>query len=224
MYELGKVGFSQSYTYFTWRTGKYELTEYLTELARPDVAAFFRPNFFANTPDILHESLQIGGPAAFRARLVLAATLGPSYGIYSGFEHFEATPVRHGSEEYLDSEKYETKRRRLDGPLLEMVGKLNAIRRAQPALHRIGPLRFLETENVYLLAYAKGTGAQTVVCVVNLDPQTRQVGLVHLPVETGMTERFAVTDLLSSAIYDWRVGGNYVALDPGAAHVMAVRQ
>jgi starch synthase (maltosyl-transferring) len=224
MYELGKVGFSQSYTYFTWRTGKHELIEYLTELARPDVAAFFRPNLFVNTPDILHESLQTGGPAAFRARLVLAATLGPSYGIYSGFEHFEATPVRQGSEEYLDSEKYETKRRRLDGPLLGMVGKLNAIRRSQPALHRIGPLRFLETENEYLLAYAKGTGARTVVCVVNLDPQTRQVGLVHLPVETGMTERFAVTDLLSSAIYDWRVGGNYVALDPGAAHVMAVRQ
>ncbi len=224
MYELGKVGFSQSYTYFTWRTGIHELTEYLTELARPDVAAFFRPNFFVNTPDILHESLQTGGPAAFRARLVLAATLGPSYGIYSGFEHFEATPVRQGSEEYLDSEKYETKRRRLDGPLLEMVGRLNAIRRAQPALHRIGPLRFLETENAYLLAYAKGTGAQTVVCMVNLDPQARQVGLVHLPVETGMTERFAVTDLLSSAIYDWRVGGNYVALDPGAAHVMAIRR
>jgi starch synthase (maltosyl-transferring) len=224
MYELGKIGFSQSYTYFTWRTGKQELTEYLTELAHPDVAAFFRPNLFANTPDILHESLQVGGLAAFRARLVLAATLGPSYGIYSGFEHFEGTPVRHGSEEYLDSEKYEIKRRRLDGPLLEMVGRLNAIRRAHPALHRIGPLRFLETENVHLLAYAKGTGTQTVVCVVNLDPRTRQIGLVHLPVETGMTERFAVTDLLSSAIYDWRVGGNYVALDPGAAHVMAVRQ
>ena len=223
MYELAKVGFSQSYTYFTWRTGKDELTEFFTELSRPDVAAFFRPNLFANTPDILHAYLQQGGPDAFRARLVLAATLGPSYGIYSGFEHFERVPVRTGSEEYLDSEKYETKRRHLDGPLLDMVGALNAIRRSQPSLRRIGPLRFLETENDELIAYAKGTGARTVVCVVNLDPSSRQVGLIHLPPETGLTERFAVTDLLSSAIYDWRVGGNYVALNPGAAHVMAIR-
>jgi starch synthase (maltosyl-transferring) len=224
MYELGKVGFSQSYTYFAWRTGKNELQEYLTELARPDVAAFFRPNFFANTPDILHEYLQTGGPAAFRARLVLAATLGPSYGIYSGFEHFERVPVRAGSEEYLDSEKYETKRRRLDGPLLDLVGRLNAIRRSQPSLQRIRPLRFLETENDQLIAYAKGTGAHTVVCVVNLDPSARQVGLVHLPAETGLSERVTFTDLLTSAIYDWRVGGNYAALDPGAAHVMALRR
>ncbi len=223
MYELGKVGFSQSYTYFTWRTSKSELQEYLTELARPDVAAFFRPNFFANTPDILHEYLQTGGPAAFRARLVLAATLSPSYGIYSGFEQFERTPVRAGSEEYLDSEKYESKRRRLDGPLLDLVGSLNAIRRAQPALRRIGPLRFLETQNEHLIAYAKGKGAQTVVCVVNLDPSTRQVGLVHLPPEYGLPERVSLSDLLDSAIYAWRAGGNYVALDPGAAHVMAVR-
>jgi starch synthase (maltosyl-transferring) len=224
MYELGKVGFSQSYTYFTWRNDKSSLTEYLSELARPDVAAFFRPNFFANTPDILNEYLQTGGPAAFHARLVLAATLGPSYGIYSGFEHYERTPVRPGSEEYRDSEKYEAKRRRLDGPLLETVGRLNAIRRAHPALQRIGPLQFLEAENADLIAYAKGSGSHIVMCVVNLNPTTRQVGLIHVPAETGLTERFAVTDLLSSAIYDWRVGGNYVALDPGAAHVMAVRR
>ena len=224
MYELGKVGFSQSYTYFTWRNRKDELTEYMNELSRPDVATFFRPNFFANTPDILHEYLQRGGPAAFRARLVLAATLGPSYGIYSGYEHYERTPVRPGSEEYLDSEKYETKRRRLDGPLLELVGRLNHIRRAQPALRRVGPLQFLETENEQLIAYAKGTGADTVMCVVNLDPKLRQVGLVHVPDETGLTERFGVTDLLTSAIYDWRVGGNYVALDPGASHVMTIRR
>ena len=224
MYELGKVGFSQSYTYFTWRTHRQELQDYLDELARPDVSSFFRPNFFVNTPDILHEYLQGGGPAAFSARLVLAATLGPSYGIYSGFEHFEHAPVRRGSEEYLDSEKYETKRRRLDGPLLPLVGTLNAIRRAHPALQRIAPLRFLETENEHLIAYAKGSGPSTVVCVVNLEPTTRQVGLVHLPPGSHLTERFAVTDLLSSALYDWRIGGNYVALEPGAAHVMVMHR
>ncbi len=224
MYELGKVGFSQSYTYFTWRNGKHELQDYLTELARPDVAMFYRPNFFANTPDILNEYLQTGGPPAFHARLVLAATLGPSYGIYSGFEHFEDTPVAPGSEEYLDSEKYETKRRRLDGPLLPLVGTLNAIRRTHPALQRIGPVRFLETENDHLIAYTKGTGAETITCVVNLDPHTRQVGLVHLPPTDGVVEQVAVTDLLSSGLYDWHVGGNYVALDPGDAHVMAVRR
>ena len=223
MYELGKVGFSQSYTYFTWRNTRIELEEYLTELSRPDVASFFRSNLFANTPDILHEYLQTGGPAAFAARLVLAATLGPSYGIYSGFEHFERAAVRRGSEEYLDSEKYEAKRRRLDGPLLDLVGKVNAIRRSHPALHRTGPLRFLETENTDLIAYAKGSVDDTVLVVVNLHPKTRQVGLVHVPADVGLLERFQVTDLLTAGIYDWHAGGNYVGLDPGASHIFTVR-
>jgi starch synthase (maltosyl-transferring) len=224
MYELGKVGFSQSYTYFTWRNSRREIEEYLTELARPDVAAFFRPNLFANTPDILHEYLQSGGPPAFAARLVLAATLGPSYGIYSGFESFERAPVRRGSEEYLDSEKYEIKHRTLDGPLLDLLGTLNRVRRAHAPLRRIGPLRFLETEDDSLIAYAKGRGADTVLVVVNLDPRSRRVGLVHVPDDLGVPPRYAVTDLLSGGIYDWRAGGNYVALDPGAAHVLAVRR
>jgi starch synthase (maltosyl-transferring) len=223
MYALGKVGFNQSYTYFTWRNTKRELTEYLTELSRPEVAASFRPNLFANTPDILHEYLQDGGPEAFRARLVLAATLGPSYGIYSGFEHAERTPVRRGSEEYLDSEKYEVKRRHLDGPLLDLAARLNAVRRAQPALQRIGPLRFVETENDALIAYVKGEGAGVVVVVVNLDPRTRRVGLTHVPDGLGLPARFTVVDAVTDGFFDWRVGGNYVALDPGAAHVLAVR-
>jgi len=223
MHALAKIGFSQSYTYFTWRNSKAEITEYLTELSRPDVAAFFRPNLFANTPDILHEYLQTGGPAAFRVRLVLAATLGPSYGIYSGFEHAERVPVRRGSEEYLESEKYEAKHRRLDGPLLDLAGRLNATRRAQPALQRIGPLRFIDTENQQIIAYIKGEGATAVLVVVNLDPAARQVGLAHVPGDIGMPERFSVIDAVTDGYFDWRVGGNYVALDPGAAHVLTVR-
>jgi starch synthase (maltosyl-transferring) len=223
MHALAKIGFSQSYTYFTWRNSKAEITEYLTELSRPDVAAFFRPNLFANTPDILHEYLQTGGPAAFRVRLVLAATLGPSYGIYSGFEHAERVPMRRGSEEYLDSEKYEAKRRRLDGPLLDLAGRLNAVRRAQPALQRIGPLRFIDTENQQILAYIKGEGATAVLVAANLDPAARQVGLAHVPGDIGLPERFSVIDAVTDGYFDWRVGGNYVALEPGAAHVLTVR-
>src|SRR5262249_3823628 len=132
MRELAKVGFSQSYTYFTWKNTKAELLEFMTMLL--DWSEAYRPNFFANTPDILHEYLQTRGRPAFGARLVLAATLSPSYGIYSGFENLERVPVREGSEEYLDSEKYEVKQRRLDGPLLPLVGRLNAIRRENPAL------------------------------------------------------------------------------------------
>src|SRR5262249_13209685 len=147
MEALAKVGFSQSYTYFTWRNTKAELVEDLTELTRSDLPEYFRPNFFANTPDILHEYLQKGGRPAFEARLVLAATLSPSYGIYSGFEHCENVPVREGSEEYLNSEKYELKRRRLDGPLLPLVAKLNAARRENPALQWLDPPTILQTPN-----------------------------------------------------------------------------
>src|SRR5262249_43488376 len=133
MAALAKAGFSQSYTYFTWKNAKWELTEYLGQLTQSAMPEFFRPNFFANTPDILHEYLQAGGRPAFEARLVLAATLSPSYGIYSGFENCENVPVRPGSEEYLDSEKYEVKKRTLDGPLLPLAARLNAMRRGEPA-------------------------------------------------------------------------------------------
>jgi len=222
MYELAKVGFSQSYTYFTWRTTPWELTEYLSELSRPDVARFFRPNLFANTPDILHASLQDGGPPAFRARLVLAATLSPSYGIYSGFEHYENVPVREGSEEYLDSEKYEVHDRDLDGPLLPMIKRVNAARRERPALQRIDNLRFVPTENEGILGYLKGRGPEAVIVCVNLDPHATRAGLAHVPDDVGLSGSFAVRDLLTGERHTWHVGGNYVSLGPGAAHLMAV--
>ena len=220
MYALAKVGFSQSYTYFTWRNSRAELTGYLTELAGP-VSEFFRPNLFANTPDILHAYLQEGGRPAFEARLVLAATLSPSYGIYSGFEHMESTPVRPGSEEYLDSEKYETKARSLDGPLLPLAARLNEIRRESPALRRID-VRFLETANDALIAYAKGRGPGTIVVVVNLDPHAAHEGLVDLPGDLGLHAETPVRDLVSGAVYRWHAGGNYVRLDPSVfpAHVL----
>ena len=146
MRHLGKIGFSQSYTYFTWKNSRWELTEYVSELAYSGEQEYFRPNFFANTPDILHEYLQHGGPPAFEARLVLAATLSPSYGIYSGYEHFENVPVRAGSEEYLHSEKYEIKQRALDGPLLPHDRpRSTAIRREHPALQELSNITFLDT-------------------------------------------------------------------------------
>ena len=160
MQHLAKIGFSQSYTYFTWKNSRWELTEYLTELATSGEQEYFRPNFFANTPDILHEYLQHGGRPAFEARLILAATLCPSYGIYSGFENCENVPVRQGSEEYLHSEKYEIYHRTLDGPLLPLIKRLNDARRDNPALQRLDNLTFLETENDQLIAYLKRSRRQ----------------------------------------------------------------
>ena len=153
MTTLAKIGFSQSYTYFTWKNTKAELQEFLHQ--QLEWSAYYRPNFFANTPDILHEYLQQGGRPAFELRLVLAATLSPSYGIYSGFEHFENVPVAHGSEEYLDSEKYEVKQRALDGPLLRLVRRLNEMRRAEPALQRFDNLRLLDTHGEAVFAYSR---------------------------------------------------------------------
>ncbi|MGH2858312.1 MAG: alpha-1,4-glucan--maltose-1-phosphate maltosyltransferase [Solirubrobacteraceae bacterium] len=224
MRHLAKLGFSQSYTYFTWKNTRWALTEYLTELAESEERDYFRPNFFANTPDILHEYLQHGGPAAFEARLVLAATLSPSYGIYSGFEHYERVPVRDGSEEYLHSEKYELRERSLDGPLLPLIARLNEIRRASPALQHLSNITFLETANEALIAYAKRTGSQTIVCVVNLDPHHAQQGLVTVPAELGLAPSFAVVDLLTNERWQWRIGPNYVGLTPGdrQAHVLEV--
>src|SRR5207302_566864 len=128
---LAKIGFDQSYTYFTWKNTRAEIEEYVTELAT-ETAEYYRPNFFANTPDILHEYLRHGGRPAFEARLILAATLSPSYGIYSGYEHCENVAVHEGSEEYLDSEKYEVKHRALDGPLLPLIARPNHLRREEP--------------------------------------------------------------------------------------------
>jgi starch synthase (maltosyl-transferring) len=222
MRELAKVGFSQSYTYFTWRNTRWELTEYLTELSTETVD-YLRPNFFVNTPDILHEYLQTGGRPAFEARLVLAATLSPSYGIYSGFENLEHVPIREGSEEYLDSEKYEVKQRQLDGELLPLVKKLNEIRRAARPLQWLDDITFLDTANDHLIAYAKRSDPELVIVVVNLDPFAEQIGLVTVDGSLGLADLFVVTDLLTDVIYDWETGGNYVRLAPGGAHILHVR-
>jgi len=216
MTTLAKLGFAQSYTYFTWKNSKAELVEYVEQLVA--WSQFYRPNAFVNTPDILHEYLQHGGPPAFEARLVLAGTLSPTYGIYSGYESYENTPVRPGSEEYLDSEKYEAKRRTLDGPLLPLVQALNRARREQPALQVVENIRWLETENDALIAYAK----DDVVCVVNIDPQTTQAGACVIPLALGFPPAFDARELLSGETFTWRSGRNYVELGPGKSHLVKV--
>jgi starch synthase (maltosyl-transferring) len=224
MRHLAKIGFSQSYTYFTWKNSRWELTEYVSELAYSGEQEYFRPNFFANTPDILHAYLQHGGPAAFEARLVLAATLSPAYGIYSGYEQLENVPLREGSEEYLHSEKYEIKRRVLDGPLLPLVKRLNHIRRENVALQHLSNVTFLDTANDALIAYAKHSPGNTVITVVNLDPHATQEGLAVVPASLGLAPTFGGYDLLSDERYQWRIGPNYVRLQPGVrqAHVIRV--
>jgi starch synthase (maltosyl-transferring) len=217
MTTLAKAGFSQSYTYFTWKNTKAELVELMGQVL--EWSQFYRPNFFVNTPDILHAYLQRGGRAAFEARLVLAATLSPAYGMYSGFENLEHVPARDGSEEYADSEKYEVKQRRLDGPLLPLVSKLNAVRREQPALQRVDNLRWLETENEQLVAYAK----DDVICVVNIDYASPQEGVAVVPVQLGFPPAFTVRDLLRGQTFPWRIGRNYVQLEPGQAHLLKVQ-
>ena len=216
MTTLAKLGFAQSYTYFTWKNVKWELVEFMTELL--SWQEFYRANAFANTPDILHEYLQTGGPPAFEARLVLAATLVPTYGIYSGFESFENVPVRTGSEEYLDSEKYEVKERALDGALLPLIRRVNEVRRAEPALQRVGNLQWLETENDYLVAYAK----DDIVCVVNIDPWNEQAGACVIPVSLGFPPAFDARDLLAGQQFIWRAGRNYVRLGPGKSHIIKI--
>ncbi len=229
---LAKSGFSQSYTYFTWRNAKDELIEYFTELTRTDVREYMRPNLFANTPDILHEYLQHGGRPAFQVRLVLAATLGASYGIYSGYELCENVPVKPGSEEYLDSEKYQIRLRDYDDPasLSELIGRVNAIRREHPALQRDRGLRFHQTDNPYIICYSKRTedGSDLVMVIVNLDPHHMQHGFVQLPVnDWGLPAAAAieVLDLISAERYYWRGEWNYVRLDPQArvAHILHVQ-
>jgi starch synthase (maltosyl-transferring) len=215
MRRLAKLGFTQSYTYFTWRNTKQELTEYFTELTRTDVREYLRPNLFANTPDILHAYLQHGGRAAFEARLLLAATLGASYGIYSGFELCENRAVRAGSEEYADSEKYQVKRRRWDQPgnINELVSRVNRIRHEHRALHFDWTLEFVATDNPEIIAYMKTdpAGSEQLLVVVNLDPHHMQHGFVDLPVDTNA---MIVRDLLDEVAYTWHGGRNYVRFDP----------
>jgi starch synthase (maltosyl-transferring) len=228
---LAKAGFTQSYTYFTWRTRRRELEEYATELFRSDVRTYFRPNFFANTPDILHEILQKGGRPAFITRLVLAATLSPTYGIYSGFELCENRALCEGSEEYLDSEKYQYKVWDWDraGNIGALVTLVNRIRREHRALQLADNLVLLESSNAEIIAYAKLTpdGKDVMLVVVNLDPFHAQDGMVRVPADLpGTTEErtFQVVDLLDGATYAWRRGWNYVRLDPQAlpAHVLSL--
>jgi len=227
MHGLAKLGFSQSYTYFTWRNSAWELTQYLTELTDPEVVEYFRPNFFANTPDILHEYLQHGGPPAFRTRLLLAATLSPLYGIYSGFELCEHEPVRPGSEEYLHSEKYEIRVRDWDAPgnLNDDIRRLNRLRRAHPALQQLSNLRFCVTETEQILAYHKWAGDDHLLAIVNLDPHVPRETMVHVPLaDLGLAEDewYEVEDLLTGARYTWRGTRNYVRLDPATqgAHLL----
>ncbi|MEV0552665.1 alpha-1,4-glucan--maltose-1-phosphate maltosyltransferase, partial [Streptomyces sp. NPDC050597] len=186
MHALARVGFQQSYTYFTWRNTKAELTEYLTELSSDDVAAYMRPNFFVNTPDILPGYLQHGGRPAFEVRAVLAATLSPAWGMYAGYELCENTPFRAGGEDYLDSEKYQLRPRDWESAegdgrsIAPLIGSLNRIRRQHGALRRLRNLHFHDTDNDAVIAYSKHDESDTVLVVVNLDPHHTQEATVSL--------------------------------------------
>jgi starch synthase (maltosyl-transferring) len=227
---LAKVGFTQSYTYFTWRNGKAELEEYLNELAHSESAEYMRPNFFVNTPDILHAYLQHGGPAAFKVRAVLAAMLSPSWGVYSGYELFEHQAVRPGSEEYLDSEKYQYKPRDWTQPsLAPYLARLNEVRRAHPALHWLRNLRFHLVDSPDVLAFSKRTGDDVVLVVVNLNPHEARDTFLHLWMPAlGLdwdTGAFDVFDELTGQAWTWQGPSNWTRLDPQVepAHVLHVR-
>ncbi|MFF7431527.1 MULTISPECIES: alpha-1,4-glucan--maltose-1-phosphate maltosyltransferase [Streptomyces] len=229
MHTLAQIGFQQSYTYFTWRNTKRELTEYLTELSG-DAASYMRPNFFANTPDILHAYLQRGGRPAFEVRAVLAATLSPTWGIYSGYELCENTPLRDGSEEYLDSEKYQLRHRDWDAATREgrtlapLITRLNTIRRENPALRQLRDLHFHHADKEEVIAYAKRRGSNTVLVVANLDPHHTQEATVSLDMpQLGLEwhESVPVRDELTGQTYQWG-RSNYVRLEPGGAHVLVV--
>jgi starch synthase (maltosyl-transferring) len=231
MQYLAKSGFTQSYTYFTWRNSAAELREYLIELTQTDVREYLRPNFFANTPDILNEYLQRGGRPAFEVRLVLAATLAASYGIYSGFELSENVPVRPGSEEYLDSEKYQIKIRDWNqaGSLRELIARVNDIRREHPALQQNDTLQFHASDNDALLWYSKSFGDDRVFVVANTTPDWMQHGWLEMPIaELGIPPDtpYIVEDLLDEAKYTWHGSRNYVRLDPAErmAHIFVVRR
>jgi starch synthase (maltosyl-transferring) len=237
MRTLGEVGFSQSYTYFTWRNEKWELEEYLSYLSGP-ASAFMRPNFFANTPDILPEYLQHGGPAAFAVRAVLAATMSPTWGIYAGYELYENAAVRPGSEEYLDSEKYQYRPR--DWEAAEREGRtlsgflttLNEARRAHRALQALRTLRFHPTDDPDVIAYSKRDGEgpddDTVVVIVNLNPHAARTTTVHLDLAAlGLApgDAFAAHDLVTGGT--WRWGEDvFVDLAPwqNVAHIVHVRR
>jgi len=232
MKALAKAGFSQSYTYFTWRHSKQELIEYFTELTQTEMSEYFRPNLWTNTPDILPFVLQEGGRPAFMIRVALAATLSPLYGIYSGYELCENEPLP-GREEYLDSEKYQFKERDWNAPgnIKDWIARLNKIRKENRALQFYTNLRFHDADNDAILFYSKMTAARDniILVVVNLDPHRKQNSFVYVPIESfGQMESdvYQVQDLLSGATYTWRGSRNYVELDPNIqpAHVFLVRR
>jgi starch synthase (maltosyl-transferring) len=234
MYHLARLGFTQSYNYFPWRNTKPELTAYLTELTQTDLREFFRPSLWPNTPDILPQYLQYGGRTAFMARLILAATLGASYGIYGpAFEFCESRPRESGSEEYLNSEKYEIRHWEMDPPgnLTGLISRINQIRRENPALHGNDTLHFHRIENEQIIAYSKNTPdlENIVIIVVNLDPHHAQSGWLDLslePLGLKRNETYQVHDLLTEARYLWNGPRNYVELKPHflPAHIFRLRR
>ncbi|MFN2582949.1 MAG: maltotransferase domain-containing protein [Candidatus Dormibacteria bacterium] len=234
MQHLAKIGFSQSYTYFTWRNAKWELEEYLLELSQTDQSDWFRPNFWVNTPDILHATLQRGGLPAFRLRAVLAAITGPSWGMYSGYELGENTPVREGSEEYLDSEKYQYRPRNWDQPhsLAPLITQLNELRRRHPqAIAQLDTLRIHHIGSEHLLCVSRSTPTHddVLLLVVNLDPYAAHDGMTWLDLAAlgiaGDTP-FQAHDELTGATFTWHGAANYVRLDPSTApaHVLHLTQ
>jgi starch synthase (maltosyl-transferring) len=233
MQRLAKVGFTQSYTYFTWRNTKYELEHYMQHLTQTDVAEYLRPNFWPNTPDILPEYLQFGGRPAFIVRLVLAATLSSNYGIYGpAFELCEARALE-GKEEYLDSEKYEIKDWDLNqkGNIKAVIERVNRIRKENTSLQQTRNIRFLETDNETLIAYSKTSndGLNTTVMAVNLDPHHRQSGWIHIPLnvmDIPEHQSYLMHDLIGGGKYIWQGEWNYIELDPQIlpAHIMGVRK
>jgi starch synthase (maltosyl-transferring) len=227
------VGFDQSYTYFTWRTAKWELEEYLTELSH-ETSHLMRPNFFVNTPDILHGYLQYGGPAAFKIRAAIAATGSPSWGVYAGYELFEHVAVKPGSEEYLDSEKYQIRIR--DWDLAEKEGRslapyltrLNEIRREHRALQLLRNLTVHSSDDENILVYSKTAGEDTVIVVVNVDPHAARETTVHLNMAAlGLDwhDHLVVHDEITDQTWTWGEH-NYVRLDPHTepAHILTVRR
>jgi len=234
MYRLGKLGFSQSYTYFPWRNAKAEITAYLTELTQPPVRDFFRPNQWPNTPDILTEFLQIGGRAIFTIRLLLAATLGSNYGIYGpAFELMEHRAVRHGSEEYLDSEKYEIRHWDLErsDSLHHLIAHVNAIRNDNEALQSDWSLKFHPADNDQLICYSKESDDRSnlILVVVNLDPHHTQSGYVTLPLDElqiPLDRAYEAEDLLTGERYLWHGARNYVELNPASlpGHILKIHR
>ena len=222
MYRLAKLGFTQSYTYFTWRTSKADLAEYMQELTQTEVREFFRPNFWPNTPDILHEFLQFGGRPAFVIRLLLAATLTANYGMYGpAFELMEHTPRDPGTEEYLHSEKYEVRHWDLDDPdsLSELIALVNHVRHDNPALQRDDGFQLLECSDDSLLAYAKVSpdGSNRIICIVNVDPYNTHSGWVRVPesdMGIGPGVGYDLVNQLDGAHYTWHGEWNYVELNP----------